>query len=331
MKAVSFLPLSAFALLLPTASVAADYCAISGVGTFFPPNTVTSTFSSNSWANSSARRVSSDLSSTAMTGIEIRAVDSPVTLYVYSGSELDGDVSAVHCDQGLVCTAHWSATIGSVNCQRDFGHKSVGTMWDLMQNPILPIGDAVTPLAGQLESAAEANYWVEDLKDTRVNFRWRNGRDFDSAFGFTTSWGRRYDDHLHLRLDATIDPNWWAADYDVSIDYWMGPVLDGDSLELWWAGTSINVEEGTLQGLIAETFESEIAAADLQGLINAGIVNAVDEVSFGNSSLVLGGKTRLQLSHVSDFAASGGADWMPWTSTSSTAPDIHLNATRTAN
>jgi hypothetical protein len=266
-----------------------------------------------------------------MTGVKIVAADSPVTLYVYTGSEMDGQVSALHCDEGFTCTASWTQTIGSLNCQRDFGHKSLGGLMNQLDNPILPIGEGVSEMAAPLQAVAESSYWVEEYMDGVTELRWATGRQFDHSFGFSTTWTRRYNDHLHLHKEATIDPNWWPSDYDIQLDYWMGPVLDGGTLAFWWAGTNIDVESGTLQGLIGGVMADGVASADLQGLINQGVVDAVNEASFGNADYVLGNKQRLQLSHVSDLAGNNGVDWMPWTQTSSTSPDIQLNQTRSSD
>jgi len=336
------------ALAMP--ALAGDFCTVeyaTDTVTYNLPS-VESTFSTNDWANTSARRVEENLPSTILDAYHIRAMDSPVALYAYTGDDFNGDVGGVFCPAGYECWGSASnLSVGSLMCQREFAHKADGGGWAPIENPLIPTADMITPLAEGFQEEIESGD-VDAYYDSITDIRWTTGHTYKLSERQSVTWGDRYNDMIHIHKEFHIDPDlpwivdWATATNHVEVDIYMGPVLDDGALKFWWADTDVEVTSGSFENSVEDAIEEGLAGWDSQAALDDGIRKAVgaaviesfghDPDDFSDDTLVYYGdyvvsyKERLQLSHFADFGDAH--DVLGFSSTSTLEPVIVLNAER---
>jgi len=338
-------------LMWTVPALAVDYCKVDFAGgpyITYLPWTVEGSYSGNAWGNSSARRV--DLPSHGMQGFHLRAVDSPVALYVYTGDDFTGSVAALYCAQGYECYGSWNVSIESFSCQREFAHKGLGDAALQMSNPVIDTSEFVAPISEAFVDQVAADPGIEQYENMGTDLRWTTIHTYEKTHGMSPSWSDRYADLLQIHKAFNVNPDveWWEEfvvwTYDVEVDIFMAPVLDDEELHFWWAGTDIWVEEGNAKEQLSADLGEGLAAFDSQAMFDQGIREeagtqvvlgmGLDPEDFTPQALqdmgaaITDGKERLQLSHVAGFAGASVWGYQPWSSTSTLEPSIVLNADR---
>jgi hypothetical protein len=249
-------------------SAFADYCQMySGVnqtGSSYKVNLpgVEGTYSPVWWGTSSRRAIGEELNYSGspvyknMESVRIRAMDTGVRFYAYTGDNMDGVFQVVGCSKGHTCT--W--TFGSMknrarsfNCQRDLDS------WVVI--PTVDIADTITQ---ELDAEIPKSSKIDNSTIKYGRLGWTNYRSRCERLGIGCggTWQDKYRDTLEFTAKLGLDPHpaWWYKQYDAWITFWLRPELFGGQKEFrieetWYR---IKVESGAISQLIADGLEAGI-------------------------------------------------------------------------
>jgi len=251
------------AAFFPSAAFAVDYCRVysgpsqSGAGYNVNLPALSDTYDPNWYGASSRRRTGAEANSSWYKNgesLKIRAMDSDVVFYAYTGRWMDGDFQAVRCKEGNVCTWNYGwmrNQMRSFNCQRELN--------SFFEIPTNEIADEITltidselPKDGNIKNA-----WIRHGRMFWTNVRSRCER---TNVGCKNGWEQKYDDILEFNYKGEVDVKWIAKHYDVWIDFWFEPQLIGRDDEFhvdetYWR---IRVEGGLVSNKVLNGVAGEV-------------------------------------------------------------------------
>lgn len=276
---------------LPAVGLAADYCRIysgsnqSGASHLVNLPAVDATHSTVWWSTSSRRAIGDELDYAGgpvyenAESLRIRAFDSDVAFYAYTGDNMDGVFQVVRCSQGHTCNWTFGSMknrVRSFNCQRDLDGVEI------------PTADIADTLTAQLDNEIPQSGKIDNSTIKYGRLGWTNvrARCERTGVGCGGNWKHKYKDTLEYIGKLGLDPHpaWWFKQYDAWLTFWLNPELFGGNREFrieetWY---HIKVESGAVDNQILDGLEGGIqplfdGSRDLGAEITQQIWDAVLE------------------------------------------------------
>ena len=305
----------------------------------------------DSWGNTSVRRDKSRMSSQPFNGslrrVEIRAVESAVAFYAYTGNEFDGKVHATYCPKGQTCSVTWQGQVGldSFICQREFADKANPTSVDELGNPSLPLAQVVEEFGDGFDEEVESSDQVEAYVDLDTAIRWRSRVTTRRFLGGTTTWSDRYRDDLVFYKKFLMQIAGLST-YVVDVKIFINPSVASQRFAFDYLGHHVSIPSGFLAHLASSNLSQQIDGPALEDRLNYGIrveagrkvcasltricgQNPSDDTLYvQGTEKIMDRKRRMQLSFVAQFLTSTGRRYFGWKDTKSATPTIVLNQDR---
>jgi hypothetical protein len=273
--------------------------------------------SGNSWGATSVRGAGkSELTSAVYENAEsvrIRAFDSDVVLYVFSGEHFDGEFQALRVNRGNERDWRYGSMrnkIRSFICQRDdFIPANLSGLTEFLKNSLLPsyfIADPITAkIHASVRSQKDRFYNGKiDLKYGRLSWttRYNTCREINCASPKTPQ--DKYLDFLKYSYKATGRLKADGKNYDMYITLWFQPKLDKGSLTFTERAWKVDVSNWIWHNKIQDAIESQVKS-QYDGLgqeLTKGFQDTIRK-TLGNSTgnTIINNNSRLVFSHPCNY------------------------------
>lgn len=288
--------LTAIALLFTftaaNSASAADWCEVYSeafTGSQHQTSLPEANFNNDEWSNFSVRRVADELKIYNVfhnvSSAKIRAYDSDVTLYAFTGDNFDGKVSPLHCEKGRVCTRQFGSemnnNIGSFICQREYRRipkgDSLQKAWIAANNPEFPMAELAQEIwDGTMKSMGDAD--MDNRSHRYTNVTWDTAYGRSTTMGDAKSWTQKYIDLIQIENRFAGKPKYTGYTRQIRTRTWIRPELVNRAFELNIYGTPYakawcpnHTESQKINGRIEEEFRDGIVATMTNDKNNNGI------------------------------------------------------------
>ncbi len=213
------------------------------------------------WSSTSYRRSAEDFAGYHTEGhtqlygtssVHVHAIDSDVTLYLYTGDHFDGTVYPFDCPRGSNCWISdlgWlEDSMGSFICQREYPAGLDDLEFNTVELPTLEIAEGFD---GGIRASVDGNGDIDHNYPQYTRASWSTAYDRcveNDVLDCPAEWYHKYYDELwlhHYFIADTDppgpDPLWSDVGCQATVDLWLSPELIDGGYQVIGSAWAVNV------------------------------------------------------------------------------------------